>query len=80
MEKLTYSIREEYSGELIEIAYILNNLKDGRVCEIYGAQTDGFLATNAKKLELKIAILLYKIQNGKEGTETEMLQLFNLNK
>jgi len=76
MEKLNYSIKEEYGQELNEIENILNQLKDGRIYELSNAKMDGSLATNAQKLKTEISKLLSKIQNGKEGTATEIAKWF----
>lgn len=76
MEKLDYEIKDEYSHELNEIGNILRQLKDGRIYEISNAKMDGYLATNVGKLEQKICELLSKIQNGKEGFETEIAKWF----
>ena len=76
MEKLNYSIKEEYSHELNEIGNKLKQLKDGRVYELSNAKMDGFLSTNVQKLESEICELLSKIQNGNEGTTSEMAKWF----
>ncbi|MGN1304227.1 MAG: hypothetical protein ACI4YB_04235 [Oscillospiraceae bacterium] len=67
MEKLPYSIKDEYSAELNNISNRLAQLKNGRVYELSNAKMDGFLYTNIEKLEKDIYDLLFKIQTGKEG-------------
>lgn len=76
MEKLNYEIREEYGHELEEIGNILRQLKEGRVYEKSNAKMDGYLATNAEKLEIKIKELLSKIQNGDDGFNTAVAKFF----
>ena len=72
MEKLDYSISDEYSHELNEIKYKLETMERGRVYELSGAKSDGYLATNVSQLRELINDLLNKIQNGREGTATEL--------
>jgi len=67
MENKKIDIVSEYSRELNEISYILNNLEDGRIYEKTGWTQDGYLATNIQKLRKEITHLLVKIQNGEEG-------------
>lgn len=76
MNKLDYDVKDEYNHELNEIGDILRQLKNGRVYEISNAKMDGYLATNIDKLEQKICDLLSKIQNGKEGFDTEIAKWF----
>lgn len=64
MEKLPYSIKDEYSAELNNISNRLTQLKNGRVYELSNAKMDGFLYTNIEK---DIYDLLFKIQSVKEG-------------
>ena len=72
VEKLKYQISDEYSHELCEIKSKLAQLERGRIYELSGAQMDGYLATNISQLKKMINELLSKIQNGHEGTATEL--------
>lgn len=72
MEKLSYSIKEEYSVELNKINNRLSQLKSGRVYELSNARMDGSLFTNIEKLENEIDELLCKIQIGKRGISQDM--------
>ena len=72
MERLSYNISDEYSHELGEMHNKLNQLERGRIYELSGAQMDGYLATNISQLRKEIIELLNKIQNGQEGTATEL--------
>ena len=72
MEKLNYKISDEYSHELNEISNKLAQMERGRIYELSGAQMDGYLATNVSQLKEMINDLLNKIQNGREGTATEL--------
>lgn len=67
MENKKNDIVNDYSRELTEISYILNNLEDGRIYEKTGWTQDGYLATNIQKLRKEITNLLIKVQNGEEG-------------
>ena len=77
MEKLSYSIKEEYSVELNKINNRLSQLKSGRVYELSNARMDGSLFTNIEKIENEIYELLYKIQIGKRGFSHEMSEAVN---
>ena len=70
MDKLDYQIADEYSHELCEIKNKLAQLE--RIYELSGAQMDGYLATNVEQLRKMINELLSKIQNGQDGTATEL--------
>ena len=72
MKKLDYKISREYSHELREINHKLDMMERGRVYELSGAQMDGYLATNVSQLREMFNDLLNKIQNGREGTATEL--------
>lgn len=72
MKKLDYKISREYSHELSEIDHKLDMMERGRVYELSGAQMDGYLATNVSQLREMFNDLLNKIQNGREGTATEL--------
>lgn len=72
MEKLNYKISDEYSHELNDISNKLAQMERGRIYELSGAQMDGYLATNVSQLKEMINDLLNKIQNGREGTVTEL--------
>ena len=71
MDKLDYQIADEYSHELCEIKNKLAQL-ESRIYELSGAQMDGYLATNVEQLRKMINELLSKIQNGQDGTATEL--------
>lgn len=60
-------IVKEYSREIEEIRYILNNLEKGKIYEKTGWTQDGYLATNIQKLRKELISLLTKIQNGDKG-------------
>lgn len=77
MEKLPYNIKDEYSFELNEIGDILSQLKEGKIYELTNVKMDGFIYTNVDKLEKKLNLLLGKIQNGKEGFESEFFGKIN---
>ena len=49
---------------------LLKNL--GLILVLVGAQMDGYLATNVEQLRKMINELLSKIQNGQDGTATEL--------
>lgn len=72
MEKNNIDIANEYSRELSEINYILNNLENGRIYEETRSKQDGYLATNIQKLRKEITNLLIKIQNGEEGEKARL--------
>ena len=67
MENKKIDIANDYSRELTEISYILNNLEGGRIYEKTGWTQDGYLATNIQKLRKEITGLLIKVQNGDEA-------------
>lgn len=67
MDNNKIDIATDYSRELNEISYILNNLENGRIYEKTGWTQDGYLATNIQKLRKEFTNLLIKIQNGDEG-------------
>ncbi|MBA4688121.1 MAG: hypothetical protein H2184_13265 [Candidatus Galacturonibacter soehngenii] len=67
MENKKIDIANEYSRELNEISYILNNLENGRIYEKTGWTQDGYLATNIQKLRKEMTNLLIKIENGEDG-------------
>lgn len=67
MDNKKIDIANEYSRELNEISFILNNLENGRIYEKTGWTQDGYLATNIQKLRKEFTNLLIKIQNGDEG-------------
>lgn len=71
-EKLGYKISDCYNYELNEIGNKLNQLECGRVYELSGAQMDGYLATNIDQLRKMISKLLWKIENGEDGTDEEL--------
>ena len=60
-------IINEYSHEIEEIRYILNNLENGKIYEKTGWTQDGYLATNIQRLRKEIVNLLVKIQDGEQG-------------
>lgn len=67
MDARKTNIVDEYSHEINEIRYILNNLERGRIYEKTGWSQDGYLATNIQKLRKEIVNLLVKIQDGGPG-------------
>lgn len=73
--KLNYKISEEYSHEINDIKNKLNQLERGRVYELSRAQMDGYLATNIEQLRNMLNDLLNKIQNGSDGTDTELAEI-----
>lgn len=73
---LNYSIKEEYDHELLEIQNKLTQIENGRVLELSHANGDGSLSHNVGQLRKMISSLLNKIQNGKDGTDTEIAKLF----
>lgn len=79
MEKLDYSIKEKYCDELREIKFRLDRLKDGKIYELSNTKSDGFLKANIDKLYFEIAELLFKIQNGRKGEDSEISEWFGLN-
>ena len=76
MEKLPYEIKKEYNRELNEIGNLIRQLKNGRIYEISNVKMDGYLCTNAEKLESAIGKLLSKIQNGENGFEADIAKWF----
>lgn len=75
--KLEYSIKDEYSHELLDIQNKLSQIEKGRVLELSRANMDGSLSHNIQQLREMIADLLGKIQNGKDGTNTELAKILN---
>ena len=67
MDARKTNIVDEYSHEINEIRYILNNLERGRIYEKTGWSQDEYLATNIQKLRKEIVNLLVKIQDGEPG-------------
>lgn len=78
-KKLNYSIKEEYGHELLEIQNKLQQLENGRVIGINGANCDGSISHNIGQLRTMISKLLCKIQNGDDGTDTEIAKMFFVN-
>lgn len=71
MEKKV-DVKKRYSQELNSIAYILQNLENGRYYEKSGAKMDGYLANNIIKLRNELDELLDKIEYGKESVTEEL--------
>lgn len=71
MDEKGLGILKRYSSEINDIRNELQLLKNNRVYEISGAQSDGYLSTRATKLEEKISKLLYKIEYNKDGIADE---------
>lgn len=71
-----YNIKNECGYELQEIQYIIQRLKDGHVYGLNGNMSDGYLSTNAVKLEKLISKMLYKIQFEKCASEREMIEWY----
>lgn len=63
---------KEYSREIGEIRYILNNLENGKIYEKTGWIQDGYLATNIQKLRKELVNLLTKIQDGDQGDKARI--------
>lgn len=80
MKKLDYDIKKEFASEIRSIDERLRQLENNRIYEITKAKMDGYLSTNARKLRTEIAELLFKIQNGKEGSLTEIIKCLEINK
>lgn len=70
---------QKYENELQDIRYILQNLKNGRIKEISGADSDGYLETNATKLEKQIFELLIKIDRGSDSIKDDLSKIFETN-
>jgi len=77
MEKVV-DIKDRYSTEIEEIAYILRNLENGRVYGYNGnaSKMDGSLAQNAQKLRKEIGSLLSKVEYGKDSISEEIGEAF----
>jgi hypothetical protein len=75
-EEKSKGIIKKYETEIQEIKYILENLKLGRITEISGAKMDGYLATNATKLEEEITKLLVKIDRELPSTSDDLSDIF----
>lgn len=73
--KLIYKISEEYSHEINDIKNKLNQLERGRIYELSRVPMDGYLATNIEQLRDMLNDLLNKIQNGSDGTDTELADI-----
>lgn len=76
MEKLNYSIKEEYSMEINKIGGILNDLKMKRIYELSNVKSDGGIVNKVNELEKHLNDLLTKIQNGDEGTQSSLSKWF----
>ncbi len=76
MEKLNYSIEEEYSIEINKIGEILNDLKMKRIYELSDVKSDGGIVKKVNELEEHLNDLLTKIQNGNEGTQSSFSKWF----
>lgn len=75
--RLDYDIKQKYAYEINRIAEKLAQIEEGRIYGYpNGSQMDGSLETNVKQLRKMIAGLLLKIQNGEDGAEEEIAQLF----
>lgn len=72
--ELNYRIAEEYEYEITEISNQITELNQGRVYEISGIASDGYLATHTEKLERRILALLKKIQDGKAGVNNTLTE------
>lgn len=76
MERLNYSIKEEYSIEINEIGKILNDLKIKRIYELSDVKSDGGIEKKVDELEEQLNDLLTKIQNGNEGDQSSFSNWF----
>ncbi len=74
--KDNYDIKNECGYELHEIQYIIQRMKNGHVYGLNGSMSDGYLSTNAIKLEKLISKMLYKIQFEKCAGEQEMIEWY----
>ena len=78
MDERKTNIVDEYSHEIDEIRYILNNLERGRIYERTGWSQDRYLATNIQKLRKEIVNLLVKIQDWEPGDKKRIKEVVNL--
>ncbi len=76
MERLNYSIKEEYSIEINKIGKILNDLKMKRIYELSNVKSDGGIEKKVDELEEQLNDLLTKIQNGNEGNQSSFSNWF----
>lgn len=75
--RLDYDIKQKYAYEINRIVEKLTQIEESRIYGYpNGSQMDGNLETNVKQLRKMIASLLLKIQNGEDGAEEEIAQLF----
>ena len=69
-------IRRDFSHELCEIQYKLQQLEDGRIYEFTGTQSDGYLRTNAEQLKEMVADLCLKIEGKRPSTGDVIASFF----
>lgn len=67
MNPLDYNIKDEFEYELNEIEYYFNALKNRRVYELSGVQSDGTLQTCADSIKKYFDAILNGIQTGYGG-------------
>lgn len=62
MSEKKVDVADRYSHELNEIRNKLNQLDKGRVYDISGVQSDGYLSTNIDQLRKMLSRLIYNIE------------------
>jgi hypothetical protein len=72
----TKEIKNRYSHEISEIENILRDLENGRVKDITGANYDGYLANQVKKLRRKLNELFHKVVNESDSVLDEFNKFF----
>ncbi|WP_166695875.1 hypothetical protein [Bacillus cereus] len=69
-------IKRHYNDEFNNIQNKLNELENGRIYELTGAQMDGALSTNIQNLRKMLNDLFNKIEYGKDSIGDEIATLF----
>lgn len=69
-------IRRDFSHELCEIQYKLQQLEDGCIYELTNAKMDGYLRTNVVQLKKMLADLFSKIEGKRPATEDVIASFF----
>lgn len=69
-------ITGKYSREIQDIKNKLQQLENGRIYEMTGAQMDGYLATNIGQLKKMIAELIEKIEYDEDSISDQLSQAF----
>lgn len=65
-------VTNKYSHEIIDIKNKLQQLENGRIYEMTGAQMDGYLATNIDQLKKMIAELIEKIEYDEDSISDQL--------